>query len=383
MDYSKITSVEVFNFMAYPHAIIHFDEQNIINLKGYNSSGKSTLERAVAVCLVNAYPRDQIKFIKHGTDYFRVIVRFDDEVLIVRDKYSNGQSLYEMYKGKKCIYTSKQGSKLTKVDCVPTIIEDYLGLLETEMGCINYQTREDPLYLVETKGSENYYSLNEVLKTEEIARANTLLNSDKNKLSGEITEIEADLQQATLMLANYSSISEELIVALSEREVLAQSKVTRFNELSRLSETVSSIMNLVELPEVKSIDTRRLKFISDIEKILVEKRNLVLYPEVVKLGSKRLLSIESIHSSSEELSSIDTDLLPIDLDVVDISKYSPLARLQSELKSLMTAITELNDLEKEQNSANAEKEQVLQEAGNQGIKFIVCDNCGTLMEVMG
>lgn len=383
MDYSKITSVEVFNFMAYPHAIVHFDEQNIINLKGYNSSGKSTLERAVAVCLVNAYPRDQIKFIKHGTDYFRVIVRFDDEVLIVRDKYSNGQSLYEMYKGKKCIYTSKQGSKLTKVDCVPTVIEDYLGLIETEMGCINYQTREDPLYLVETKGSENYYSLNEVLKTEEIARANTLLNSDKNKLTGEITEIEADLQQATLMLANYSSITEELIVALSEREIIAQSKVSRFDELSRLTGTLSSIMDLVELPEVKCIDFRRLKSVLDIEKILLEKGNLVSYPEIPKLKVKQLASIESISSSSEELSKVNTDLLSVALDTVDISKYSPLARLQTDLKSLMTVMTELSDLEKEQVSANSEKEQVLQEATNQGIKFIVCDNCGTLMEVKG
>ena len=52
---------------------------------------------------MNLYPNKQAGYITHGKEYFRIIVAFDDSVVIVRDKYKNGQSLYEMYKGKQLI----------------------------------------------------------------------------------------------------------------------------------------------------------------------------------------------------------------------------------------------------------------------------------------
>ena len=53
--YSKITTIELINFMVYKHAKISFDEKNIINLKGYNSPGKSSILRALSICFLDAY----------------------------------------------------------------------------------------------------------------------------------------------------------------------------------------------------------------------------------------------------------------------------------------------------------------------------------------
>lgn len=133
-DYSKLKSVEVINFMGFLKAKIVADETGSWNLKGYNSSGKSAFLTACAVAMMNVYPNKQLKYIHHGKDYFRIILSFDDGVVIVRDKYKNGQSLYEMYKGEEKVYTSKSGDKLTKIDAVPSIIEGYLGMIGTELG---------------------------------------------------------------------------------------------------------------------------------------------------------------------------------------------------------------------------------------------------------
>ena len=165
--------------MVYSHAMVRFDDDNIINLKGYNSSGKSSLIKAVAVALMDLFPSKQAKLIKHGEEYFRVIVTFDDGVSIVRDKYINGQSLYEMYKDRDLIFTTKVGNRLGKVSGVPEEIQNYLALCKMEVmnyegsPYLNYQSRQDKLWLVETKGSENYASLNEILRTEDIVSNTT------------------------------------------------------------------------------------------------------------------------------------------------------------------------------------------------------------------
>ncbi|RKW48284.1 MAG: hypothetical protein D8B41_00145, partial [Porphyromonas sp.] len=56
---SKIVSIELENFMAIKNAILTFDESNIINLKGYNDSGKSAITRALDVLFFNSYKNAQ------------------------------------------------------------------------------------------------------------------------------------------------------------------------------------------------------------------------------------------------------------------------------------------------------------------------------------
>lgn len=381
MEYSKIKSVEVFNFMGYKHAIMNFDDKQIINLKGFNSGGKSSLLKACAVCLINLYAREQAKLIKHGEDYFRVIVRFDDGVLIVRDKYLNGQSLYEMYSGKKCLYSSKQGSKLAKIDGVPTIIQDYLGLLTTETGCLNYQTRDDLMYLAETKGSENYFSLNEVLKTVELARANAIVNSDKNKLNSDIAGIEGDIQQSTLLLQSLSDINEELIVALSEREMYAQGLIQKVNYIERVQSTLSELDSLVFYPLVENIDIRKMNSCLEIQNSLLEIGKLVKYPELSSIGVTKLSAIENLYNTLGTLSKLDSSLVNVTLEVLNIDKYQPLNRLHTELKDLGELLVTTGDLKKEEELLIQEREKLVNEAKEKGIKFVVCDNCGTMMEV--
>lgn len=377
--YSKITNIEVTNFMVYSHAKVSFDEKGIINIKGYNSGGKSTMLKAIAVCLMNMYPKAQTKFIRHGEKYFRIVVNFDDGVSIVRDKYITGQSLYEIYKDNNCIFTTKEGGKLTKVDGIPKIIEDYLGLCIVSTGCLNYQVRQDKLWLIETTGSENYNSLNEILKTEEISKANTLLNSDKNEINSGIASTEARLQETKLSLHELNSYTEDLLSALESRELLCKSLIAKYKELKDIVSLVDELNTLSDIPEVSKIDLKRYSSIESITGIGNELDNFVIYPELEKIVDKRISDIDALSSTVKSLKEVGK-VLP-ELSIIATNKEDSLVEIISILSEIKTNSEELKTIKEGQSKLSSKLDTVVKEAESKGIKFVKCDNCGSYIKV--
>lgn len=380
MSYKRITSVEVFNFMVYTHAVINFDKGNIINIKGYNSGGKSTMLKAIAVCLMNMYPKAQTKFIRHGEKYFRVVVRFEDGVAILRDKYISGQSLYEVYKDDECVFTTKEGGRLTKVDGVPQFVQDYLGLCVVSTGCLNYQVRQDPLWLIETTGSENYNSLNEILKTEEISRANTLLNSDKNKLNSEITSTEASLQEVKLSLLDIKDYTDELLVNLERKEAYCKELSLKYRELKGISSIISELSALVDIPYVEKADSVRLEAISDIVSTINTVNSMVEYPSISTIDVEKLNSILAVENTVSSLSKISKDVIP-EVEAIDVESISMLCDIVAILSDVKKCNEGIKTLKANNTKVSNKLEKVVSEAKKQGIEFVKCTNCGTYVEV--
>lgn len=379
LEGSKISSVEVHNFMAYKYAKVYFDETGILNIKGFNSSGKSAFEMAIAICLMNILVSKQGNFIRHGERYFRIVVNFDDGISIVRDKYDNGQSLYEMYKDGECIFTTKQGNKLAKVSGVPSPIKKYLDLIETDIGYLNYQTCKDPLWLVETKGAENYNSLNEVLKTQEISRANAMLNSDINSLNSEIAMIEAELQRKELQLEACKGVSRELVDALADKELEVKLLSEKDSSLDSMLKGISEISSISLPCEMERISSKRLKALEDLQKTLVELNAIQVPAHVDTVNTKRLASLEALSStaSNKELNTSIGE----EVSKVDCKKQSKLSDIYKELKQCAAINKELNSLIKEEEKLTSEKALFVEEARKEGKIFVECENCGTLMEV--
>ena len=377
--YSKITNIEVTNFMVYAHAKISFDKKGIINIKGYNSGGKSTMLKAIAVCLMNMYPKAQTKFIRHGEKYFRIVVNFDDGVTIIRDKYITGQSLYEVYKEGECIFTTKEGNRLTKVDSIPKIVEDYLGLCIVSTGCLNYQVRQDKLWLIETTGSENYNSLNEILKTEELSRANALLNSDKNEVNAGIANTEARLQETNLSLHELNSYTDDLLSALESREMLCKGLVSKYKELKDIIVLIEELKSSGNIPEVSKIDMNRYSGISNIADTVEEFKGIISLPECKKVNAKRVTSIDALVSTVNSLKGMG---LPLpDVGVLDTTKEEGLVGIVSLLSEIKECSVEIKDIKAKQTKVSAKLDKTVKEAEEQGIKFVKCDNCGSYIEV--
>lgn len=383
MGYSKISSMELVNFMSFKKAKISFDETGIINIKGYNDSGKSAILRGIAVCLMDMFKHKQLKFIRHGEEYFRVVVTFDDGVSILRDKYITGQSLYEVYKGQDLVFTTKQGNRLSKVDGVPKPIADYLGLCVTDSVYLNYQSCIDKLPVVDTTGSENYQMFYEVLRMEEIYKANNMINLDKNDLDLEISTMKYSILQDEALLDNCGDVSQEFIDIIQQLENESTETNKKKETLDGISKIYSGYESIKVLPSIEKVSTDRLSRVYDIGKIVSTLDKKVTIPSIEKVPVGRLESLYSImdkvdklqkYKAIPEIPKVNEELVSRRNSVGSIIKVYKALEKQNGLCSNIDS--KLKDLRGNLNS-------LVSEAKKKGIELVKCENCGCYTEAGG
>lgn len=376
--YSKLVAWEVFNFMSIEYAKVSFDETNIINIKGYNDSGKSALIRALDVLFFNVKPSSQVHFIKDGCDYFRVICYFSDGVLILRDKYVNGQGLYEMYKDGKLLFSTKSGNELTRINAVPEAIAKYLGLIVSDDWNVNSRSCFEKQLLVQTKGSENSRALNEILRAEEIAQAGELINTDKNKINARISAVSAELEVYKKQTRESNGVSSEMISALKAHDNNLNNAEERLQSINRVGSLVSEVAAIPSIPEVNSIDVAQLKHLYQLRKVTTELNSIPSIPEVKLLDVSRLKLLASI---KESLLSADKIEIPPQIKGIDTEQINALLAIRqcvNELAVVGDAIKECDSL------ADGVKQQLVsysEKLKQCGERFVECQNCGTLVVV--
>lgn len=383
MEYSKISTVELINFMSFKKAKVAFDETGIINIKGYNDSGKSAVLRGLVVCLMDMWKTNQKKFIRHGEEYFRIVVTFEDGVSILRDKYINGQSLYEVYKHGERIFTTKQGNKLSKIDGVPQQIQDYLGLCVTDSVYLNYQSCVDKLPVVDTTGSENYQMFHEVLRMEEIYRANNMINTDKNELNARIAEIELGIQRDEVLLERCGDVSEEFIAELEKLDKDSEYTGSKQKYLGGIKEVVDRYDGIQLLPEVSKVETKRLERVYEVKGLVDSLDNVVSYPEVSKINTDRVKKLQVIGSAVQNIENF--------VSIPEVPRVSPeLIGKMSDLQSTVKLFKEYSKqtvecarVDAKLKGCEEELNSLVEMAKKQGMEFTKCENCGSYTLVGG
>ncbi len=297
MAFSQITRWEVWNFMSIEHGCCEFDERNIINLKGYNDSGKSAMLTALKVCLANTNQSKQVAFIQDGKDYFRILVTFNDGVKLLRDKYKNGSSLYELYQNDDCIFSTKsKTNELTRVHEVPEPIEAYLGLITYENIVLNSRSCFETMIGVQTTGSENYKMFNTVLKSEEIATASTLLNTDKNKLNQEIGILESDIQAHKKLIGTSAKITATMVDALHMIDRVIDELEAKEHSLEKLQATEQKIQSIKIADVVPVMNTEQLDSITNVHNINAKLNSIQIADEVPALNGEQLSALVEVHN---------------------------------------------------------------------------------------
>lgn len=378
INYSRLIGWEVWNFMTIEHAKVTFDESNILNFKGYNSAGKSTMLRALDVALFNIKPNSQVGFIQDDKEYFRVMVYFDDDIILLRDKYINGQSLYELYKGSEVIFTTKQNGHLTKVSEVPQPIADYLGLISHNGIILNSRSCFEKQLLVMTSGSENYGFLNSVLKSEELAVASEALNVDKNKLSGEIELLETQLAVYRDSYKESDKMTEEIMTELKNHDSLLDSYDSRKKYLDNISSAYSSIKAIPDIPELKPIDSGRLDLICKIQDLTQSLRGIPDLPEVPIINYNKLDLLSSIKSAYNNLESIPEIPEIWSIDTKQLDLLSSISKAVNDYNSVCAEIDENN---KELEGFETTSKELVAVMNEFGRRYTRCTNCGALIEV--
>lgn len=377
---STLVYWELWNFMSFDHAKFEFDDGNIINLLGYNNSGKSSALRALEVNMYNRFPQSQLSFIKSGKDYFRVVSVWSDGVIILRDKYANGQSLYEMWKGEECLYSTKQNGVLTKVADVPLCIQEYLNLVKLDDSCLNSRSCFEKQFLVQTSGGENYAALNTVLKSEELSLAGALVNTDRNKLASDITTTETEY---TVLMKQYKEgieLTDELVEALKSHDKLLDVSEEKLSSIASLRDTSEKLSQIPVVPELRSISWDDLQLLDVVRSCNESISSLGDIPLLGIVDSSRLDLLLSVTDSEERLKAIPT-----------YEKLGCVSDAQlADLVGIINLDEKLSEVDSELSSANerlvkltAESKALSEQLGEFGIRTVRCKNCGALVEVGG
>jgi len=377
-EYSKLIGWEVWNFMTISHAKVEFDNKNIINFKGYNDSGKSAMLRALDVLMFNIKAASQVGFIQDDSEYFRVTAYFDDGIIIMRDKYVNGQSLYEMYKGNDCIFTTRQGKFLSKIADVPQVIKDYLGVIKYDDLALNSRSCFEKQFLVQTSGSENYKFLNAVLRSEEIAVAGAMVNTDKNKLLSDISCTEAELATYKYQYYAVKEVTEDIVNFLKLHDMSLDVAEVKTNVMSSVIALKDEVGSIVNIPDVEPVDFAQLELALGIVNTINSLNSLPNIPEIHAIDSARADALNKLIVSMTQLASIPN--IP-SVCLVDSEKLEMLYKINSRYSVLDAQVAEINLQSERLDTVNGELLLAKAELEEFGKRFKNCPVCNTLVEV--
>lgn len=386
MPHSKIKSVYLTNFMSIKSGEIHFPDSGIVQIVGYNDSGKSAFLRALDVVFTNSYSRSQKSFIHDGTHAFQIDVVFDDGITIRYEKGTDGHSLYEMYKteasGKEeLLYTTRLGeTKYEKVTEVPPMIRDYLDLVTTPDGVsLNSGAKGDKLLLVQTTGSENYASLSSVLKSEDLARATKLLNKENNRLEAEFQS--GSIKANTLKNSEDSLIGIDslLVSTIQERAKKIEALEDLVKSLKKASSSADDYVSVVGVPKVPTISVDKLSALESAKlqcetvssEEMIPSLNLIDYSSVVALED----AIESSRTLFDDDSSVpDVPLIPSK----SVDRVQALEALKGTVSVFTESVLEHRRLKGEYKTALQERSDMLKSLKEQGYVVTECPNCHEL-----
>lgn len=375
--YPRMLYWEVWNFMSIERGKCEFDDRNIVNLKGYNDSGKSAMLQALKVLISNSNPTKQVGFIQDDKDYFRVIAAFDDGVMILRDKYINGQSLYEMYKDNQLIYTSKSGNALTRITEVPKPIADYLGLIMYDGTCLNARACFEKQIGVQTTGSENYKMFNTVLKSEEIATASALLNNDRNKLASDINAVDADLQAQKGFLGNKDKITAEMVGYLKDHDSALDQYLTMESTLSTIHTLKVSKDAVVVYPELSGVDATQLAELDTIARQMSMLSAIKIAPQLDEVDALQLQALANIKSVADTLSAV---VIPPEVKTVDSEQLNALIGILATINAISECDKAVSQYDASLETLNKELAEMQEELTNKGVKMVRCPGCGQIFD---
>lgn len=377
---SKILGLELENFMSIKEAKLVFDETNILNLKGYNDSGKSAITRALDVLLFDFYKRAQKNFITHGEHYFRIKLHFDDGVTIVRDKYLNGSSLYEMYSEGQLIFSTKVGNTLTQVKDVPLEIREYLAMTETSEGnYLNSQSIYDKQFLIQTTGSENVELLNGVLKLKETGLATTAIKNDINQLSSSINGLLADIESIKISLERYEDLDEGFILLLSDLDSKYDEVERKYNQLIDVENLLSDMAELpLGIPDLPLIDGGLYVSLLGVASSVEELAKIKDIPTVDVISYNSYVELLKLAELQKSYKNVNTYIL--DIPLIDFGRLNLLKILGNSFKEFADISNTISSLTERSEELENESLQIQEYARKNGISISKCDNCGALVQ---
>lgn len=369
---SKLVWWQVENFMSIERGKCEFDERNIINLKGYNDSGKSAMLTALKVLMTNCNPTKQADFIQDNKDYFRVLAKFDDGVMILRDKYRTGQSLYELYKDDEKLFSTKlDNGALSPVKEVPKPIADYLGLITYEDITINARACFEKQIGVQTTGSENYKMFNTILRSEELASASNMLNTDKNKLANELSSVTSSIDTYSQMIVGKDSLTKEHIEALKKLDAELDVYTKQQEVLSAIEQTKEAVANIRVNPMLEELSIDQLNVLVNLANLKAGLAQISVTPALEEVSTEQLVMLSNIKAVKDAYAQVT---VPPALDEMEITQLAMLDSIKTNLDTFNQVNTYLTNVDTQLEELTKQLSSLQEHVKG----YIKCPGCGLL-----
>ena len=368
---SKVLAFEFVNFMTLADERVEFDESGILNMVGYNDSGKSAVLTGIEVLMRDAHPTLQSKFIQDDKDFFAVGGEFEGGIEINKYKYRNGKSVWEFKKNGEMVYTNRLSEGVASTDGMPDIIRKFMNVVEDEVTGeqLNFRKNVDKLFLIHTSGGDNYKIINSVLRSEVLSETVSRINKTKNALQSKVL---SDTSTSRVLKNERDAIfilADEVLSEIKERkEKLALNKV-RIEYLSSTIQSKQFYDEVVVPEELSPVDTSRLESISSIIQLNKE-ADIPVFDSLSEIDIERLTLLSNI----KELAQGKDIPIPPELPNVATNRLEDIKAIGVHYNAVYQLSVNLAGIEKEYDTLHKELHRLSKE---HGIK--VCTNCGTVV----
>lgn len=278
--YPRVTGINVTNFMGYEYAEAEFDDNNILNFKGYNASGKSAIIKAFWVAFFNFKQKKQARWIKHGADRFIINVTFDDGYTLQRGKLKSGKSWYILTNElEEELYSTITDGIYEQVIDVPEVIKKYLGLSYNTKLNPHFLRSRDPLFLVDTTGSENYKYLSAALQGDELLKASELAKEEQTRIKDSLSYVEHSLNVYKDIYKQAQWLTQDLVTTIEALDNQLTTTENLNTQVTLLHDLLSVRASITVLPELQSVPQEVLTQADLLQKIVDTKaQELALQP---------------------------------------------------------------------------------------------------------
>lgn len=384
--YSSIEEVQVKNFRGIGEIAVNWRESPIVCLIGENEACKTSFNMAVAVLAGHKNPREQLSYIREGTNGFGIRLSLSDghQILRLKTKDINGYTISK--DGMVEYQTSKLGEGL------PVQVSDLMGIIEEkETGeFLQFRTYEDNVLFAYTTASANYKMIYGALKVEQLTKAVRIGNDDVNYLRSEnerlsIAEGTVIGQIKSINVIDTSSIEKvrNRIEGLLETVKNIDGLISTLDNLNKMNEymrmykglecvkpidihildKLNGIINLYDTLHTEIPDTSGIEYVKDTDRRLFEKAKETI--RVYEYLNNDMKVFNGLESDGISTISIDT-----------INKFSKLIKIlddiEVESETLRTAEIELQGLEDEHKA-------ILEELSKNNINVVACPRCGEII----
>ncbi|MEC2463568.1 hypothetical protein P9X10_01455 [Bacillus cereus] len=378
MQHSRLLYVEVFDFMAYEYAMFEFDETGIISFKGYNSSGKTSLLRALGIINFNMYQTKQAKLIRYGQNKFTIKETFSDGVVITREKYLNGKSAYHVHKDGEKYFSTVIDGVFTSVNEVPEYVAKYLDLIDDSNLNLHFRRGRDKLLLIDTTGRENYEFLSTTLKAEELSEASIKLKTDRLKVKNEVSAIEYRIESHKELVSKDNIITMRLVDALELLDEELNTNIDKKSQLEDMREVLEVLSQLKPDIHLDRVETTKVRELLQIARGIEDFNKIKVSVNVEKVDYSKVMELINLVNTMVEYNNLV--ILP-PLPSVDTTKIK-------ELHAIYKAMNELTHIEKviaDTNKEVANKKQILANMkewlNSQNVEFYQCKDCGSVQSI--